>query len=53
MVAALSREVLQDEIAVSLARVLAAANKSARQAVVDIPQNLITISHIQRILRGQ
>lgn len=44
MAATLSREVLQDDAAVSIARVLAAANKSARQAGVDVSKSLITIT---------
>ncbi|MBI3362842.1 MAG: hypothetical protein HY023_17205 [Chloroflexi bacterium] len=42
----LTAEVLQDDIAVSLARVLAAANKRAREAGVDVLQSLITITQI-------
>ncbi len=42
--ATLSTEVLQDDIAVSLARVMAAANKRARESGVDIIQSLITIT---------
>jgi hypothetical protein len=40
----LTTEVLQDELALSIARVIAAANKQARDAGVDIDQGLITIS---------
>ena len=44
MTATLTAEVLQDEIAVSLARVLAVANKCAREAGVDLLQSLITVT---------
>jgi hypothetical protein len=40
----LTADVLQDDLAVSLARVLAAANKRARDAGVDVAQSVITIS---------
>jgi hypothetical protein len=40
----LTADVLQDELALSVARVLAAANKQARDAGVDVGQSLITIS---------
>jgi hypothetical protein len=40
----LTPEVLQDELAVSLARALAAANKQARQRGVDLSQSLVTIT---------
>ena len=40
----LSSDVLQDDIAVSLARVMATANKRARELDVDIIQSLITIT---------
>jgi len=42
--ATLSTDVLQDDIAVSLARVMATANKRARELGVDIVQSLITIT---------
>jgi hypothetical protein len=42
--ATLSNEVLQDDMAVALARVMAAANKRARELGVDIMQSLITIT---------
>ena len=41
---ALTTEVLQDDLAVSLACVMASANKRAREAGVDIFQSLITIT---------
>jgi hypothetical protein len=40
----LTTDVLQDELALSLARVLAAANKRAREAGVDVARSIITIS---------
>jgi hypothetical protein len=40
----LSSEVLQDDMAVALARVMAAANKRARELGVDIVQSFITIT---------
>jgi hypothetical protein len=50
MVATLTAEVLEDDIAVSLARAMAAANKRARELGVDALQTLITIT--QRSLNG-
>lgn len=41
---ALSPDVLRDDLAVSVARVLAAANKRARELGVDVLQSLITIT---------
>jgi hypothetical protein len=46
MGAALSADVLQDDVAVSLARVVAAANKRARELNIDVPQSLITITQV-------
>lgn len=46
MSATLSPDVLQDDLAVTLARVLTAANKSARESGIDVVQSLITISQI-------
>jgi len=46
MSAVLTADVLQDELAVSLARVLAAANKCARESGVDVVQSLITITQM-------
>lgn len=40
----LSAEVLQDDLAVSLARAVAAANKRAREIGVDVLQSLISIT---------
>ncbi len=42
--ATLSTDVLQDDMAVALARVMATANKCARELNVDIVQSLITIT---------
>jgi len=44
MTTTLTAEVLQDEIAVSLARVLAVANRYAREVGVDLLQSLITVT---------
>ena len=46
MSAVLTAEVLQDELAVSLARIIAAANKSAREAGVNVAESLVTITQI-------
>ncbi len=46
MTITLTADVLQDELAVSLARVVAAANKCARESGVDVLQSLITITQI-------
>jgi len=40
----LSSEVLQDDMAVVVARVMATANKRARELGVDILQSLVTIT---------
>jgi len=42
--ATLSSDVLQDDMAVALARVMATANKRARELGVDILQSLVTIT---------
>ena len=42
----IDEEVLQDELAVSLARIIAAANKRARQAGVNISESLVTITQV-------
>ncbi len=39
-------DLLRDELAVSLARVMAAANKRAREAGVDVWQSLISITQV-------
>lgn len=44
MTTILAAEVLQDDLAVSLARAMAAANKKARQLGVDVIQSLISIT---------
>lgn len=46
MAAFLSNDVLQDEIAVSLAQVIAAANKRAIAAGVNVKESIITITQI-------
>ncbi|HZM86208.1 MAG TPA: hypothetical protein VFF31_06585 [Blastocatellia bacterium] len=46
MGATLSADVLEDDMAVSLARVLASANKRARELSVDVPQSLISITQV-------
>jgi hypothetical protein len=46
MATVLSPEVLQDDMAVSLARVMATANKRAQELGVDVVQSLITISQV-------
>ncbi len=50
MAASLTADVLQDDIAVSLARAIAAANKRARESGIDVLQSLITIT--QRAFDG-
>ncbi len=44
MAVTLTADVLQDDMAVNLARVMAAANKRARELGVDVVQSFITIS---------
>lgn len=44
MSATLTADVLQDDLAVSLARGLAAANKRAHEAGVNVAQSVITIT---------
>jgi hypothetical protein len=44
MAAMLTDDVLQDELAISLARALAVANKRAREAGVDLAQSLVSIT---------
>jgi hypothetical protein len=51
MATTLTADVLQDELAVSLARALAAANKRARELGMDVNGSLITIT--QHALNGQ
>ena len=50
MAATLTADVLQDDIAISLARAMAAANKRARELGVDVLHTIITIT--QRSLNG-
>jgi hypothetical protein len=51
MATTLTADVLQDELAVSLARALAAANNRARKSGLDVVNSLITIT--QRAFNGQ
>ena len=51
MAMTLTADVLQDELAVSLACALAAANKRARELGVDVSGSLITVT--QHALNGQ
>jgi hypothetical protein len=51
MAVALTADVLQDELALSLACALAVANKRARESGIDVLQSLITIT--QRPVNGQ
>jgi len=51
MAMTLTADVLQDELAVSLARALAVANKRARELGIDVSGSLITIT--QYALNGQ
>ncbi len=44
MSAVLSSEVLQDDVAVTAARALAAANKRARELNVDVMQSIISLT---------
>ncbi|MDQ3062916.1 MAG: hypothetical protein M3R14_08665 [Acidobacteriota bacterium] len=50
MPAVLSNETLQDEIAVSVAQVLASANRKAKELGVDARTSLITVS--QHLAKG-
>lgn len=50
MAATLTAEVLQDDLAISLAHAMAVANKKARELGVDVTQSLISIT--QRRLNG-
>jgi len=43
MTTPLTAEVLQDDIAISLARAMAAANKKARELGIDVARSLISI----------
>ena len=44
MAAILDKEVLEDQLAVSLARAVAAANERARREGIDIRQSLVTVT---------
>lgn len=46
MATTLSADVLQDDLAVSLARVVAAANRRARELKIDVHQSLITVTQV-------
>jgi hypothetical protein len=46
MAAVLNSELLQDELALSLARVIAVANRCAREAGVDVMKSLISVFQI-------
>lgn len=50
MATVLSNETLQDEIAVSVAQVLASANRKAKELGVDVQTSLITVS--QHLAKG-
>lgn len=46
MSTALSAEVLDDDVAMSLARGIAAANRAAKEIGVDLPDSLVTITQV-------
>ena len=46
----LSNETLQDEMAVSVAQILASANRKAKELGVDVKESLITVS--QHLAKG-
>ena len=46
MAVELTTEVLQDDVAISVARVIAAANKHAHELGVEVVQSLITITQV-------
>lgn len=50
MAATLTAEVLQDDLAVSLARAMATANRKAREFGIDVAQSLISVT--QHTLNG-
>lgn len=50
MATVLSDETLQDEIAVSVAQVLASANRQAKELGIDVKERLITVS--QHLAKG-
>jgi len=51
MATTLTAEVLQDELAVSLARAITVANKKARELGIDLIQSLVSIT--QHALNGK
>jgi hypothetical protein len=46
MATTLTRDILKDDIAMDVARVMAAANKRARESGIDLIQSLITITQV-------
>jgi hypothetical protein len=48
MSAVLSSDVLQDDVAVTAARAIAAANKRARELNVDVMQSIISLTQHER-----
>jgi len=46
MATVLSKETLQDEMAVSVARILASANRKAKELGFDVNESLITVSQL-------
>lgn len=42
----LSDEILQDELAISLAHIITAANKYAREVGINVAESLMTITQI-------
>ena len=50
MATVLSKETLQDEIAVSVAQILASANRKAKELGIDVRTSLITVS--QHLAKG-
>ena len=44
MTVTLSAEVLQDDLAISIARVIASANKRARELNIDVLQSIISLT---------
>ena len=46
MSTALSAEVLDDDVAMSLARGTAVANRAAKEIGVDLPESLVTITQV-------
>jgi hypothetical protein len=46
MAATLSADVLEDDMAVSLARAVSSSNRHARELNIDVPQSLISITQV-------